>query len=225
MKNHWYESFGKLGKLNTNLTSGRYSWMNNKYNFIIKDIKLKLNLNSNDYLLDIGCGNAKIIDQLSKYVKKSSAIDHPDIISSLSKKKRIKYYKGDIFKDYNKINQKFSKILIYSLIHYLKDKKELFKLINICMKKLKPEGILMIGDIPNYNKKLRFKKLKVFNKITKQWNKIHSTKKFLKEKKFIDQVIKDKPVPVIKISDGLISEIYKKYTNDTTLVSFFIHFI
>ena len=50
-----------------------------------------------------------------------------------------------------KIKQKFTKILCYSVIHYLKNEKEILLFLNKIMQLLNKGGIALIGDIPNKN--------------------------------------------------------------------------
>jgi ubiquinone/menaquinone biosynthesis C-methylase UbiE len=206
-----YNNFGLVGKLKSNLDlcSGRYKWMNKYYSDIINDISIKLELNKNDKLFDIGCGSGKIVNSLSHLVKKSSAIDHPNIINSINYKK-INFIKGDILK-IKLSNKKFDKILIYSLVHYLKNTEELFKLIRKSFQILNKNGILLIGDIPNIDKKKRFKNSINFKKINNEWQsnnlKLTPIEKEIENKLEIDKKI-------IKINDKLIYDILKKYTNN-----------
>jgi SAM-dependent methyltransferase len=50
----------------------------------------------------------------------------------------------------------YSKILIYSVIHYLASDDELIQFLSKALKLLAPGGRMLIGDIPNSNKKLRY---------------------------------------------------------------------
>jgi len=205
-----YNNFGLIGKFkkNLDLCSGRYKWMNKYYPDIIYDISTKLELNKNDKLFDIGCGSGKITNSLSRLVKKTSAIDHPNIINSISHK-NIEFIKGDILKK-DLSNKKFDKILIYSLVHYLKNITEFFKLIKKSLHLLKKNGIILIGDIPNIDKKKRFKKSINFKKINNEW-KSNNLKLITLEKEIKNKLEIDKNV--IKINDKLIFDILKKYTN------------
>ena len=206
-----YNNFGLVGKFkkNLDLCSGRYGWMQKYYSSIINDISTKLELNKNDTLFDIGCGSGKIVNSLSHLVKKTSAIDHPNIINSINHKK-IKFIKGDILK-INLSNKKFDKILIYSLVHYLKNKEELFKLIKKSLQLLNRNGILLIGDIPNLDKKKRFKKSLNYKKINNEW--LSNNLRLSPLEKEIENKLKF-DINVIKINDKLIFDILKKYTNN-----------
>jgi len=194
------------------LASGRYIWMKKCHRYIIEDITEKLDLNKKDILLDIGCGDGKIVKDLSKRVLKTGAIDHPLIIKKLNKlkKKGIDLYSGNFLYDYKKVNKKFTKILIYSLIHYLSDKKEVFKFIHLALKKLKKNGILLIGDIPNISKKNRFKKNNKYKKVIKKWKK-NNKLKTSGEKFFIKKLKVDRKL--VKIDDQFIFSLFKKYNN------------
>lgn len=216
MSNTSFDNFGNLSRFflkSPNLVSGRYKWMKNKYLPIASDIKKKLDLNKKNLLLDIGCGDSKISIILSKYVKKVVAIDHFEIIKKLKFKKnnKINYIGGNFLNSKFILNQKFDKIIVYSVIHYLKNKKEIFLLIKKCLNKLKINGELFIGDIPNLSKKNRFKKDPNFEKINNQW--IKSKKKITKSEKMALSVIK-KDAKLVLINDTLIKEIFLKYNSN-----------
>ena len=211
MSNISFENFANLGKKFLSLASGRSGWMKSKLKFIVKDISLKLILSKSDDVLDVGCGDARILNQIKPLVKSVTGIDHHLIIKKLKKKyKKIKFISGDIKKDHSKINKKFNKILLYSVIHYFKDKKEVLKIIKILLSKLNSSGMLLIGDVPNKNMKKRFKKTNEYKKINGQWIR-NLRKKFQKEKNFLKNIIKDKNL--VLIDDKFIFKLFKMYNN------------
>ena len=209
-----YNNYGILsGTINYNnfLASGRYVWMKKYHKHIIADITKKLDLNNKDVLLDIGCGSGDIVQALSKKVLKTEAIDHPLIVNRLNKlKKKINLYSGNFLYEHKKIKKKYSKILIYSLIHYLSNKSQVFKIISLALKKLKKDGSLLIGDIPNISKKNRFKNTKKYKKIIKKWKDKNKLKTNI-EKNYIKKLKIDKKL--VKINDLFIFSLFKKYNN------------
>lgn len=212
MSNISFENFVFLGKNYLNLTSGRTAWMNKKIKFVVKDISSKLNLEKSDNFLDVGCGDAKILKYIRPKVKSATGVDHFLIIKKLRKKikNEIKFISGDIKKDHSKIKKKYEKILVYSVAHYFKDQKELFKVIKVLLSKLNTSGKLLIGDIPNKDLKKRFEKSAQYKNINDKW--LDNIKKTTeKEKKILKAIKQDKKL--VSINDRLILKIFKMYNN------------
>ena len=212
MSNISFDNFGNFGKNHLDFASGRSSWMKNKVKFIVKDILQKLNINKSDDVLDVGCGDAKILNNIKPFARSVTGIDHHLIVNKLKKKfnDKIIFIEGDIKKDHTKVKKKFNKILIYSVIHYLKDDKELFKVIRILLSKLNSSGMLLIGDVPNKDMKKRFQKTNEYKIINREWIKnIHKIS--TKEKNVLKNMEQDKKI--IFINDKLIHKIFKKYNN------------
>tara|TARA_B100000963_G_C22633301_1_gene676168 strand:+ start:529 stop:1251 length:723 start_codon:yes stop_codon:yes gene_type:complete len=212
MSNISFENFATLGKNNLNLSSGRTTWMKKKIKYIVKDISSKLNFKITDNFLDVGCGDSKILKCIKPKVKSATGIDHYLIIKKIKKKinNEIKFISGDIKKDHSKIKKKYEKILIYSVVHYFKNQKELFKVIKILLSKLNISGMLLIGDIPNIDMKKRFEKSAQYKKIHEKWL-INIKNTSQKEKKILNSINKDRKL--VLINDKLIFKISKMYNN------------
>ena len=106
----------------------------------------KKKLNKNSQILDIGCGRGKIFGSLSRKLKLTNKpigidpVDHKDVDKS------IDFRNEDIFKFFKTNQSKFDLIMIKQTLHFFnKDKR--IKLIKICKKKLKKNGILIILSI------------------------------------------------------------------------------
>ena len=117
--------------------------------FLLKKIKL----NKNSQILDIGCGRGKIFGMLSrklKLVNKPIGIDpvvHKDV------DKGIDFRNKDVFKFFKTNQNKFNLIMIKQTLHFFnKDKRK--KLINICKKKLKKNGVLIIFSLVTENNEI-----------------------------------------------------------------------
>ena len=108
--NEAYKNYSKIAKevdiSNLHILSGRYKFVTNAYKFICQDISEKLTINKDDDILDIGTGDGEIIALLSKKSKSATSIDSPEIINKISKKKNIKYLKGNIHQEGKKIKKK-----------------------------------------------------------------------------------------------------------------------
>ena len=174
MKNSIFEYFAELSKTNLSYTqkSGRYLIQKNQEKKIPKEIISKMNLNKKDELLEIGCGLGNLIIPLSKKVKKATGIDHPTIIQKIVQRKmsrKINLISGNFLK--LKIKKKFDKILIYGVVHCLKNKKELNNFLSKSLKLIKKNGIILVGDIPNIDMKKRFLTSATGKKFEKKWQK------------------------------------------------------
>ena len=122
----------------------------NSFNaFLLKKIKL----NKNSQILDIGCGRGKIFGSLSrklKLINKPIGIDpviHKDIDRSIDFKNQ------DVFKFFKLNQNKFDLIMIKQTLHFF-DKGKRTKLIKICKKNLKKNGVLIIFSLVAENNEI-----------------------------------------------------------------------
>jgi ubiquinone/menaquinone biosynthesis C-methylase UbiE len=125
------------------------SYINLFNNFLLK----KKKLNKTSKILDIGCGRGKIFGSLSrkfKLINKPIGIDpviHKDVDKS------IDFRSENIFKFFKSSQNKFDLIMIKQTLHFFnKDKR--IKLINICKKKLKKNGVLIIFSLVTENNQI-----------------------------------------------------------------------
>ena len=205
--NKYAEVATKLTSKNSHLLSARYKFLTNKYRYIFKDINEKLSINSSDDILDIGTGDGKIIGHLSSKCKSATTIDSKEVIEKITHKKNITYLKGNIHEEGKKIKKKFDKILVYSVIQYFLDIKEVIVFINLCLSLLKDEGIILIGDIPNKDMDIRYKNSKSFNKQSKIFDK--KKKQYLS--KFEEDFLSQHKVKTIDFCDKILFSLLKKF--------------
>ena len=124
-----------------------------------KFLKLRVNLNKNSKILDIGCGRANIISSLHKKYKFKNKPVGIDIVRNMDIKKNIIFKKIDASK-YLKKNQNYDLILIKQTIHFFK-KKKLNSLLNLAKKSLNPKGKILIFSLKTKNNKIpSFKKMR-----------------------------------------------------------------
>lgn len=152
--------------------SGRYKVNFGTEKFIFNDIKKKLAVKKNISLLDIGCGCGLLSNFLIKfYLKNRLSIylcDISEVILNLKKKfkKNINFIPSEFLK-YNFKNNKFDRILIYSVIHYSNNPKNFLKK---AFDLLNNKGIILVGDIPNIDKKYRFLRSEFGRKFSEKHN-------------------------------------------------------
>ena len=184
-------------------TSGRPN--KNKFSSkeIFEDIIKKLDVKKNSTLLDIGCGCGEITERIINFSLNNNiklSLNDIDPVIELLKNKNLKnsnivFYSG-LFQKI-KIKKKFDYILVYSVVHYINNP---ILFINKIFKLLNTNGKILIGDIPNIDKKARFSisiKGRIFNgkyfkqplrKIPKYIN----YKDFIKKNKNLRKDINDK---------------------------------
>jgi 2-polyprenyl-3-methyl-5-hydroxy-6-metoxy-1,4-benzoquinol methylase len=167
-----FEAYGELARSNVSATelSGRYQSQAEAERRIVGDVARKLAIDPADSLLEIGCGAGNLLIPLSFVAADAVGIDHPDVISYASRSScgaRIRWLNGQF--PAVAINERFDCVLIYSVIHYVPSFSELLPFINAAAGLLKPGGRLMIGDIPNSDKKRRFLKSDAGQIFEKEW--------------------------------------------------------
>ena len=205
---HIFDAYGEISECEKNSTiiNGRYEFQKNAEKLISKDIFKKLILKETDSVLDIGCGSGEISFQILKKVNSVTLCDHHKTIKRIQKIFGIDTfnYVPNNFLKAKFSNQKFDKILAYSVIQCLSSEEELFKFIDKMLNLLNSSGRAMIGDIPNINKLNRFLSSTRGKIFLKEWDK-KKKEKGLKHTKIEDFISEDHQF--IKIDDSLISKI------------------
>tara|TARA_B100000767_G_C19678245_1_gene498365 strand:- start:350 stop:1084 length:735 start_codon:yes stop_codon:yes gene_type:complete len=162
-----FEFFANLADMDISPTEkvGRYKSMKEKELNIFKDIYEKLNLSDKNIILDIGCGCGSVLYRTIDYILKNNKNiylnDSKKVLNQVIKKfdnhPNIKFIDGK-FPDVKLDNNiKFDAIILYSIIHYI-DEDNIFNFLDYVLDRLQPKGSLLIGDIPNIDKKERFNK-------------------------------------------------------------------
>ena len=113
----------------------------NYHNFFLE------NLNENDGVLDVGCGNGALTYDLGKKVKKIIGIDinENNIIIAKNKfsRKNIEYIHGDILTEIP--NQRFDVIILSNVLEHIDNRQEL-------LKKLKKSASKILLRVPLINR-------------------------------------------------------------------------
>ena len=154
-----FENYGRRAKTSLNDTevAGRYSVQEDAERLIVPDVLRKLEIEGEHSLLEIGCGTGNLLIPLSFLVKSAIGIDHPDVVERFrarTQAQNIFFVEGN-FLDLE-TQQRFDRILIYSVLHCLSDYKEVEIFVEKAMSLLEPGGRMLIGDIPNSDAKARF---------------------------------------------------------------------
>ncbi len=151
---------------------------------IADDIKQKIDLQANDSLLDVCCGNGLLSAELAKYCKQVVAVDFSELLINEAK---IKHKDSNIvFKQTDalqlQLDEQFDKIVLYFSFQYFDSYQKGFELIKNLSKHMKLGSIILIGDVPDlakkdvyyntFSKKLRLFKQNIFgqNDMGKFWS-------------------------------------------------------
>jgi 2-polyprenyl-3-methyl-5-hydroxy-6-metoxy-1,4-benzoquinol methylase len=175
-----YENYGRLAttSLPPLQTAGRYPAQAEAERLMPLDVAQKLDLKPTDRLLDIGCGPGTNLIPLSFLVQSAMGVDHPETIKALSsrvKLSNVEYLAGN-FLDLE-IVARFTKIVIYSVLHYLASEEEVVTFLRRACDLLEPGGRLLVGDMPNTDLRRRFQASSRGKEFQIEWNKrIASTK-------------------------------------------------
>ena len=157
-----FENYSKLARQhdtgNTEV-AGRYRFQASAERRIINDVIGKLAINSDDSLLEIGCGPGNILLPLSYQVARAAGIDNEAALGRLAarcgRSMHIATYPGD-FLSMELPEPLFSKVLIYSVLQYVDSLASAIRFLRRALSLLCPGGRLMLGDLPNHDKKRRF---------------------------------------------------------------------
>ena len=156
-------------------------------------------------ILDIGCGRGKIFGSLSrklKLINKPIGIDpviHKDVDES------IDFRSEDVLKFFKLCQKKFDLIMIKQTLHFLnKDKRT--KLIKICKKNLKKNGVLIIFSLITENNEIpcfKLMKQKLNRGLKRDAGMLTTTSKLLNDYqidifKFKVSMTKDKYIKMLK---------------------------
>ena len=122
---------------NTWLSSKKYIHSFNR--FLLKQVKL----NTNSYILDVGCGRGKILGNLSTKLRLKKKPIGIDVEHHRDRDRRIIFKKTDAIRFLKKSETKFDLILIKQTIHFFKFT-EIKKLLFYCKKRLNYNGKIII---------------------------------------------------------------------------------
>jgi len=143
----------------------------------------KKKLNKTSQILDIGCGRGKIFGSLSRKLKLINKPIGIDPVVHKDADKSINFKSEDVFKFFKSSQNKFDLIMIKQTLHFFnKDKR--IKLIKICKKNLKKNGVLIIFSLATQNNEIpcfKLMKQKLNIGLERDSRMIKSTSKLLKD--------------------------------------------
>jgi 2-polyprenyl-3-methyl-5-hydroxy-6-metoxy-1,4-benzoquinol methylase len=129
---------------------------------ILDDIVRKISQKADQSILDVGCGCGPLSDLLIEHCVSSghslTMMDQDAVISEIRESSKnshkVNLVSGIFPYDSNLLGEKqFDTIVLYGVIHLVSDP---VSFVSTLIQFLKPAGYLLIGDIPNSDKKRRF---------------------------------------------------------------------
>jgi SAM-dependent methyltransferase len=141
------------------------SYRNGFEKFIINDICDKLDIanDSNQNILDLGCGCSELVDFFIDFSignnKNIYLIDSEEMLSQITSENidndRVHKFSGK-FPDMELPQVKFDAIVAYSVLPIVFLDQSIYNFIHSCLDMLNPKGRLLLGDLPNISKRTRF---------------------------------------------------------------------
>jgi ubiquinone/menaquinone biosynthesis C-methylase UbiE len=123
---------------------------------IVGDIVEKTNMQMGDNVLDICCGNGILTQKIAHYCTKIIGIDREKLLIERAERdfggENISYWVGDALDVEKFVNQQFEVIILYFSFQYFDTIEKGEKMIAAMLSLLKPNGCILIGDVPNRDK-------------------------------------------------------------------------
>jgi cyclopropane fatty-acyl-phospholipid synthase-like methyltransferase len=155
------EAVCKRGALEL-ISSGRYILSGLGYRKkLAEDIARKLDLGPEDRLFDLGCNVGIYHSHLYKKVGWLTGVDAgPSIVERAKRTNRFantEYLCFDILAEWPELKLTYSKVLIYSVIHFFETSDQVDQLIKRISKHLDPNGQIMFGEVRTKQKYEKFR--------------------------------------------------------------------
>ena len=168
----FFDAYGALAgfELDPLVQAGRYRSQAAAEKQIIPDIVEKLRPEPQHDLLEIGCGSGNLAIPLSFLVKSVTGMDHPNVIAKASarlKADNLSWLPGRF--PQNLPARRYDRILAYSVMHYLDSVEEIYEFVTAATGLLVSSGRLLLGDIPNADRKARFRNSEFGKQFEQQW--------------------------------------------------------
>jgi SAM-dependent methyltransferase len=168
-----YESFGQRAVQGRGFAeiAGRYWFQATQEKYITEDVSAKLDLGVKDDLLEIGCGAGNLLLVLAGLVRSAAGIDHPNLMALLAERDqacKVSRFPGNFLDTH--LKDTFSKVLIYSVVQYLASVDEVTRVVDKALSLLRPGGRLLVGDLPNVDKRRRFANSQTGKNFQVEWD-------------------------------------------------------
>ncbi len=154
-----FEYYGRIADADVADThqNGRYMAQKDGEKYVPADVIKKLQLDDGDTMLDIGCGMGLTLLPVAAIAKFVDCCDHPKVIEKLKSRglpTNVMAYGGD-FLDV-KFPRKYKKVNCYSVLPVMPDEKTLYAFVDKIIDLMEPDGMALLGDLANTDKRARF---------------------------------------------------------------------
>ncbi len=145
------------------LSSGRYLINNIGYTKkLANDIEQKLRLNCEDNLLDIGCNVGIYHKYLHLKINSLLGVDAGKNIIDMARAKNkydnVEYRLFNVTEEWPDLNIKFSKVLVYGVIHFFDSLQQVDNLLRKIWMNMPSRGKVLLGEVRTEEKYLNFLK-------------------------------------------------------------------
>jgi SAM-dependent methyltransferase len=159
MTTSFYAAYGALADIGADATeqAGRLPSQVRAERLIIADLEAKLALAPPSRLLEIGCGPGNLLIPLSFRVERAVGIDHPGVIARARARyqaRNVEWIAGEF--PNVRVEGQFDAILMYSVLQYQVGMDAAIAFCERAAAMLPSGGRLLIGDMPNVDRKRRF---------------------------------------------------------------------
>lgn len=142
------------------------SYRLHREDLIFKDIKRKIDALDRPQMkiMDLGCGCSGLPQKFIEYARNLKQelwlIDSQEMLNALNPPPFVHMLSGRFPSDHqqwieNHISY-FDVVICYSVFHYLRAENEDISALSAILQMLKPKGVLLLGDLPNFSMKRNF---------------------------------------------------------------------
>ncbi len=168
-----YHIYGKMAQeiADSTVAVGRSTFQKFSETYMIQDVMNKLELTKQDRVLEIGCGTGTLLFPLSVVVAEIYGIDHPHSIARLTSAPypdSCHLIEGNWLEDDFRLPQ-MTKVIIYDVIHYTRSFEQAIAFIEKSLHCVPARGKILVGDIPNADRKKRFEASDYGKKFNEWW--------------------------------------------------------
>lgn len=203
-----FENYGRMAEALSDfiLAAGRYPIQRTAEKAVLMDIVRKLDLSGEDRFLDVGCNVGNLLIPLSFIAGSVLGVDHIGCVQRLERRfpfaDNVQLRSGN-FLDLA-FEDRYDKILIYSVLHYLSDATEVFAFVEKAVSLLAPGGKALLGDLPNISHKKRFLESPHGRQFQIEWQRQIAAQPVLSETEELDL---PKDNELVEFNDRLILQI------------------
>ncbi len=155
-----YQAFGEAASVldTPTLIAGRRRFHAAVEPRILADVEAKLDVRPDQRLLEIGCGVGLLLSALAGHVGEAVGLDHPACVEryrALGVPPNVTLIAGR-WPDTRPAGT-FDRVLVYSVLHYVTDRDAAWAFVDAAIDALRPDGLLLLGDVPNADAARRFR--------------------------------------------------------------------